>query len=53
VKKAQKVFEKCPVYPLQFDILKIEREKTKTLETSAPKGALYVFLDKDGSLQEN
>jgi hypothetical protein len=52
VKKAKKYFKKCPVYPLQFDILKIEREKRKLLTKSAPKGALSVFFGEDGSLQK-
>jgi hypothetical protein len=46
VKKAKKYFKKCPVYPLQFDILKIEREKRKFLIEGAPKGAPSVFWAK-------
>jgi hypothetical protein len=44
VKKGNINFEKFPVAPLQFDILKIERrKKKKTLEEGTPKGVPFVF----------
>jgi len=48
VKKAKKYFKKCPVYPLQFDILTIEREKKKNSSPRArQKGAPSVFSGED------
>jgi len=46
VKKAKKYFKKCPVYPLQFDILKIEREKRKLLKKARQKARFLFFLAK-------
>jgi hypothetical protein len=44
VKKGNINFEKFPVAPLQFDILKIERrKKEKTLKEGTPKGVPFVF----------
>jgi hypothetical protein len=44
VKKGNINFEKFPVAPLQFDILKIERrKKRKALEEGTPKGVPFVF----------
>lgn len=44
VRKGNINFEKFPVAPLQFDILKIERRKKKELSKRArPKGAPFVF----------
>jgi hypothetical protein len=38
------IFEKCPLYPSQFDILKIESEKKrKALDEGTPQGVPFVF----------
>jgi hypothetical protein len=50
VKKGNIKFEKFPVAPLQFDILKIERrKKKKTLEEGTPQGVPFVFGEGLGS----
>jgi len=44
VKKGNINFEKFPVAPLQFDILKIEsKKKEKLLKRARPKGVPFVF----------
>jgi hypothetical protein len=51
VKKANKYLEKCPVYPLQFDILTIEREKKLLNGRRAIRRAFCLFGG-DISIQE-
>lgn len=47
VKKGNINFEKFPVAPLQFDILKIEsKKKEKTLEEGTPQGVPFVFVER-------
>src|SRR4051794_13405410 len=42
------IFEKCPLYPSQFDILKIESEKKRkgSQNRARPQGVPFVFWGK-------
>jgi hypothetical protein len=53
VKKGNINFEKFPVAPLQFDILKIERRKKKKLSKRARPRACPSFLGKVSGPRES